>query len=90
MAAVFSGERAAAVGYCCKYIAKQQEKIGGRWYYSGGQLRRPQVSWSDVDFETLLRAEGAEPFQIEALPWARFLRLRQSPLQDSCKGTGGG
>ncbi len=84
------GERAAAVGYCCKYIAKQQEKIGGRWYYSGGQLRRPEVSWSDVDFETLLRAEGAEPFQIEALPWARFLRLRQSPLQDSCKGTGGG
>lgn len=84
------GERAAAVGYCCKYIAKQQEKIGGRWYYSGGRLRRPEVSWSDVDFETLLRAEGAEPFQIEALPWARFLRLRQSPLQDSCKGTGGG
>lgn len=81
------GERAAAVGYCCKYIAKQQEKIGGRWYYSGGALRRPEVSWSDVDFEALLQEEGAEPFQIEALPWNQFLRLRTSPLQDSCEGT---
>ena len=84
------GERAAAVGYCCKYIAKQQEKIGGRWYYSGGALRRPEVSWSDVDFGDLLRVEGAEPFQIEALPWNQFLRLRTSPLQESCKGTGEG
>lgn len=81
------GERAAAVGYCCKYIAKQQEKIGGRWYYSGGALRRPEVSWSDVDFAELLQEEGAEPFQIEALPWNQFLRLRTSPLQDSCEGT---
>lgn len=81
------GERAAAVGYCCKYIAKQQEKIGGRWYYSGRALRRPEVSWSDVDFAELLQEEGAEPFQIEALPWNQFLRLRTSPLQDSCEGT---
>ena len=70
------GERAAAVGYCCKYVAKQQEKIGGRWYYSGGKLRRPAVEWCDVDFDALADAQDAEPFTIEGLPWSRFVRLR--------------
>lgn len=66
------GERAAAVGYCCKYVAKQQEKIGGRWYYSGGQLRRPEVAWMDVDFDAM---EG-EPFTVDGLPWTRFVRVQ--------------
>ena len=49
------GERRAAVGYVCKYIAKQISpdgtpgKIGGRWYYSGGALQRPAVTLCDVD-----------------------------------------
>lgn len=80
------GQRAAAVAYCCKYVAKQQEKIGGRWYYSGGKLRRPEVEWTDADFEALLRQEDARPFQVEGLPWSRFLLLRTEgePKQDSC------
>ena len=30
------GDRARAIEYVCKYIGKQGEKPGGRWYYSGG------------------------------------------------------
>lgn len=70
------GELAAAVGYCCKYVAKQQEKIGGRWYYSGGKLQRPAVEWCDVDFDALADCQDAEPFTIDGLPWSRFVRLR--------------
>lgn len=81
------GERAAAVGYCVKYISKQQEKIGGRWYYSGGALRRPAVEWCDVDFEEFAGTEGAEPFTVDGLPWSRFVRLRTEGGEGSC-GTG--
>jgi hypothetical protein len=43
------GDYNAAVGYVCKYIAKEQEKIGGRWYYSGGGLARPSVEYTDTN-----------------------------------------
>lgn len=45
------GERQKAVSYVCKYIGKQPEKIGGRWYYSGGQLKKPEVVYFDADFD---------------------------------------
>lgn len=35
------GDRNAAIAYVCKYISKTEEKIGGRWYYSGGDLLSP-------------------------------------------------
>lgn len=35
------GDYHAAVGYTCKYIGKGTGKIGGRWYYSGGDLAKP-------------------------------------------------
>lgn len=50
------GDRQAAVGYVCKYITKSEDKIGGRWYYSGGALKRPQVAAIDLDFEAAARA----------------------------------
>lgn len=37
------GDYASAVGYVCKYIGKESEKVGGRWYYSGGALGRPRL-----------------------------------------------
>ena len=58
------GDRHKAVGYVCKYITKAQEKIGGRWYYSGGALDRPEVTYSNVDFAALSDADGAYPFEI--------------------------
>lgn len=46
------GDYDAAVGYVCKYIAKEQDKIGGRWYYSGGGLARPEVEYTDLEMPT--------------------------------------
>lgn len=56
------GEYEAAVAYCCKYIGKQMgeelpEKIGGRWYYSGGHLRLPEIAALDLDFDRLLQEQ---------------------------------
>lgn len=61
------GERKRAINYVCKYIGKQQidgeaGKIGGRWYYSGGQLQRPAVTFCDID---VWDVEGAEDFLFE-------------------------
>lgn len=46
------GERRQAVAYVLKYITKTAAtsgKIGGRWYYSGGDLQRPTITYDDVD-----------------------------------------
>ena len=52
------GEYSAAVGYCCKYIGKQEgQRPLGRWYYSGGALARPEVSFQNLDIREV---EGFE------------------------------
>ena len=45
------GEYGAAVGYVCKYITKGGEKVGGRWYYHGGALKRPETEYLNADWE---------------------------------------
>lgn len=50
------GERTAAVGYVCKYISKAAQttgRIGGRWYYSGGDLEMPSVQFLNLDAEQI-------------------------------------
>ncbi len=42
------GSYRSAVGYVCKYIGKQGEKPGGRWYYSGGDLKEPVYKFVDM------------------------------------------
>lgn len=59
------GERRAAIAYVCKYIGKDAEKIGGRWYYSGGHLLKPARSYVDVDFDEL--RDGEHVFTIGRL-----------------------
>lgn len=45
------GDYHAAVGYCCKYIGKQDmERPLGRWYYSGGNLQDAQKVYADLDY----------------------------------------
>lgn len=52
------GERKAAIAYVCKYVSKQIRdcggKIGGRWYYSGGDLGTPLVSYPDYSYSDLV------------------------------------
>jgi hypothetical protein len=65
------GDRQAAIAYVCKYIGKQMGadgtpgKVGGRWYYSGGALRRPEVVYCDVEAEQF--DDQGYSFTIEAL-----------------------
>lgn len=58
------GDYHAAVGYVCKYIRKEQEKIGGRWYYSGGKLEKPAVSYPDVTIEELQATGTGYTFRV--------------------------
>lgn len=45
------GERLKLSRYICKYILKSEDKIGGRWYYSGGLLDEPKYIKLDSDFD---------------------------------------
>lgn len=45
------GDRRAIARYVGKYITKGQ-KVGGRWYYSGGDLRRPKYFYFNTDYDS--------------------------------------
>lgn len=65
------GEYPRAVAYVCKYIGKQQagelpEKIGGRWYYSGGKLGKPILHYGDGLACECAENDGAYVFEIPA------------------------
>lgn len=82
------GDYHAAVGYVCKYIGKQGEKPGGRWYYSGGALCRPEISYTDVgprDLEALANQgpeDGLYRFDVpEAGLSFAMLRARPRPAE---------
>lgn len=53
------GDYGAAIGYVCKYISKAQVKVGGRWYYSGGGLRKPDKVYLDICFDEACAAASA-------------------------------
>lgn len=49
------GDYHAAVGYCCKYIGKEEDQRPlGRWYFSGGALAEPEKELIEVDYEALI------------------------------------
>lgn len=58
------GEYPRAVSYVCKYIGKQGDKPGGRWYYSGGDLARPEVELAPLDWRDLAEQPGARVFEV--------------------------
>lgn len=45
------GDRVVIANYIGKYITKG-DKVGGRWYYSGGDLIRPSFKYDNIDFDT--------------------------------------
>lgn len=71
------GEYSAAVGYVCKYINKGSEKVGGRWFYHGGDLREPEVEYSDLDIADV-EALGAATFETDTLDGVYFAVLHIS------------
>lgn len=81
------GDYHAAVAYVCKYIGKQGEKPGGRWYYSGGALQRPQVSFTDLgprDLEALEQEGGVYRFDVPEAGLS-FALLRARPVESGGK-----
>ena len=75
------GDYRAAVGYVCKYITKAPGKIGGRWFYSGGDLQRPDVLWTDLDAEEVCQAYGAQLRSCPSLPGVRMAMFTLFPEQ---------
>lgn len=87
------GDYDSAVGYVCKYIGKETDpqaqgealeptgKVGGRWYYSGGDLRRPEVGYADLDFWDAAAQPGAYQFQVPEAG-AAFVMLRERGERD--------
>lgn len=61
------GDYRKAVAYVCKYIGKESQKVGGRWYFSGGSLRRPEAAYCDTDYAAMAADSGAHEYRIERL-----------------------
>lgn len=74
------GEYHRAVSYVCKYIGKDGEKIGGRWYYSGGNLGRPEVTYCDSSLREMEQAPGAYRFDIEDAGLS-FVQVNYEPAE---------
>lgn len=69
------GDYQQAVGYCCKYIGKQEDQRPlGRWYYSGGGLVEPEVSYHNLEIRDF------EGFQIE-IPGISILKISNNTNQ---------
>lgn len=47
------GNHMSLAKYITKYITKSDDKVGGRWYYSGGKLDRPRYLFDNVDFDLI-------------------------------------
>ena len=57
------GDKNAIANYIGKYITKSENKVGGRWYYSGGKLLKPvfkytKVSFNDCDCDYSFNCDG--------------------------------
>lgn len=73
------GDYDAAVGYVAKYIGKGMDvqdmqdtpdapisgKIGGRWYYSGGELAEPVRVLADAAADDIRKLPGVYEFEVE-------------------------
>ena len=67
------GTYSAAVGYCCKYIGKQQgQRPLGRWYYSGGALAKPEKQYITLDYRDTAREYATEAVELE-IPGTKLL-----------------
>lgn len=67
------GTYSAAVGYCCKYIGKQEgQRPLGRWYYSGGALAKPEKTYATLEFRGLAEDYESDAIELE-IPGSKLL-----------------
>lgn len=65
------GDYHAAVGYTCKYIGKGTGKIGGRWYYSGGDLQQPEEREINLSYHELMELQTEEFMEQYGQGWVK-------------------
>lgn len=59
------GDRANVCKYIVKYITKGEQKVGGRWYYSGGNLCKPTYTYTNqTDVEKYINGDF-ERYEVE-------------------------
>lgn len=59
------GDRANVCKYIVKYITKGEQKVGGRWYYSGGDLCKPSYTYTNqTDVEKYINGDF-ERYEVE-------------------------
>ena len=83
------GDYSAAIGYVCKYVSKSTEKIGGRWFFHGGALRKPEVRFADLNLEELQQLRGARSFETDTLCGVNFCMVDFEGEEDAilCDGS---
>ena len=54
----------AAITYISKYIRKAPERIGGRWYLSGGALKLPEVQLMEIPITAVQALPDAYTFDV--------------------------
>ena len=74
-----SGEYDRVCNYIMKYITKDNRKVGGRWYLSGGDISRPTVSYCDADWREI---DAKEYFIPEAAVSFKYLRVDKTEKTD--------
>ncbi len=75
------GSYPAAVAYVCKYIGKDSRKIGGRWFYHGGDLAEPVDIPVETSLDEIAAIDGAYLAEIPAASLA--IAVVQGDLQGS-------
>ena len=76
-----------AVGYVCKYVGKQGEKPAGRWYYSGGDLREPEITYAEIS-PAELAADYPEQVFVFYPPGKQMAVVNSIVLEQVQKGEG--
>lgn len=77
-----------AVTYVSKYISKGHDlgraprKVGGRWYYHGGKLGKPDVEYTDCDYDEICAVAGDSAHCVDVsarLPGVEMVVIWQRP-----------
>lgn len=67
------GDYGCAVGYVCKYIGKQDsDRPLGRWYFSGGNLKKPDKAYVMLDYRQLQEDYAGQAVELQ-IPGSKIL-----------------
>lgn len=69
------------VSYILKYIRKDSEKVGGRWYLSGGDIKRPDERLADLPYH----AFDVDEFVVPDVNFKfKYLKIPREDFDEFC------